>query len=502
MFQQALVSVSDKVGLADFLKPLVLQGLKVFSTGGTAEHLRSHGIEVVNVSDMTGFPEVMDGRVKTLHPHIYMSLLADQKNQSHLETLKNYQLKPFDLVICNLYPFEETIHRTSDLKNWIENIDIGGPAQIRAAAKNFQTVTVLVDPKDYPLVQSGNSEPDLRKKLAAKAFRHVSAYDSLIGNSLSALEDCRDDSLGGAHVQTLRYGENSQQSAQWYRQRGEKNGLHQSQILQGKELSYNNLLDLDSAVRCLQALGHNQLVGVIVKHTNPCAVAVATNAQDLIAKLLKCDPVSMFGGICAFNHTIDQNLAVKLCDVFFECLIAPEYTAEAIEVFKTKKNLRVLRWLQMSQINSQFEYRSILGGYLKQSSDHFYRSWLQNDYFQSEGEQADALMAEVCAGFLKSNAIAIVRNGQSLGFGMGQTNRVDAVDQAIQRARKFHGTLAGAVLASDAFFPFSDSIDLIAESGINLIIQPGGSLRDSEVMAAAQRHQIRMVMTGERHFKH
>lgn len=502
MFRRALVSVSDKQGLVDFLKPLVKEGLEVFSTGGTAKHLREAGVQVTDVSELTGFPEVMDGRVKTLHPNVHMSLLADQTNQNHLDTLKKYQLQPFDLVICNLYPFEATLEKTPDLKQWIENIDIGGPTQIRAAAKNFQSITIIVDPKDYPALLSQQVTMETRQKLAAKAFRHVSAYDSMIGQALAAEGDFDDDTLAGRKIQNLRYGENSQQSAQWFRLKGPQNGLHQAQICQGKELSYNNLLDLDAAVRCLQQLSPNQKNGVIVKHTNPCAVATSNSSMELVEKVLRCDPVSMFGGICAFNFHIDAAIAKKLSEVFLECLIAEDYSPEALTLFQAKKNLRILKWNEISKAHHNYEYRSILGGYLKQNTDLLNQDWVRKYPDLTAEIKTDALLAEVCAASLKSNAIAIVRGGHSLGFGMGQTNRVDAVQQALERAQKFHGNLRGAILASDAFFPFADSIDLIAASGIQIVVQPGGSLRDPEVLAAAEKFQIKMLLTGERHFKH
>lgn len=513
-FKNAIVSVSDKTGLVDFLKPFVAKGLRIVSTGGTYKHLKEAGFEVIDISEQTGFPEVLDGRVKTLHPRVHMAVLAKIDEPEHLQVLKENKIDLFDLVICNLYPFEKTLEKKAPFDELIENIDIGGPTLLRAASKNFHHVSVLCDPQDYSWVQQKTlSEEGLglesRKKLAARVFSHVSGYDSVIAETLKTFlegDQKEDDliSMAGRKVQSLRYGENPQQKSVWYSRRGEFEGLHKSRIIQGKELSYNNLLDLDSAVQLVQQF--QGPAAVSVKHNNPCGVGHDQDSLRALQKSLQADPVSVFGGIVAVNFEIQASHASLLSELFLECVIAPQISPEAVDIFSKKKNMRILEWPGLLSFKQDQEIKSIMGGFLIQDKDRITEG--QDSAWKIYGEISDTSIREdlcfgekVCAA-LKSNAIAIVAQGQTLGLGMGQVNRVDAVDQAIQRWKSHHPQAVNPVLISDAFFPFKDSIELIAKSGIKTILQPGGSMRDQEVIAAALQFGITLVMTGQRHFRH
>lgn len=504
-FKNALVSVSDKTGLADFIRPLAEKGLRVLSTGGTANYLRENGIEVVDVSDQTGFPEVMDGRVKTLHPKIHMALLARDHVPSDLELLREYGLEPIDLVVGNLYPFEEALKKSLDEQQQTEFIDIGGPSLLRASAKSYSRITVVCDPKDYAhLLEMPEVNLDERRRLASKVFSHVSAYDAMIAAHLGAGLEGPDISFGGHFVQELRYGENPQQKAGWFRRRGSQGGLHEAEILQGKALSYNNLLDLEAAVSTLREFKQGPAV-VSVKHTNPCGVGCGSTLSEATALSLKADPVSVFGGIVALNEKVTAGVARQLKELFLECIVAPDFDHEAMEILGKKKNLRVLKWPDMMTSDPGLLVRSISGGWLVQTQDEV-EGWSSN--WQVIGEtpsdevRKDLVLAwKVCA-HLKSNAIAIAGEGQSLGLGMGQVNRVDAVEQAISRMKQFHPDKGRVVLASDAFFPFPDSIEKAAAAGIRWVIQPGGSLKDDEVKAKAKELEVNLVMTGRRHFQH
>lgn len=507
MFKNALVSVSDKSGLADFIGFFAQRGMRVVSTGGTAQHLREAGIKVIDVSEQTGFEEVMDGRVKTLHPKVHMALLARQDHHGDEEVLKQFGVEKFDLVVGNLYPFENKLQAQGSTYELIESIDIGGPSFLRAAAKNWSRITVVCDPGDYAQLreQNGVATEDKRRFLAAKVFNHIASYDSMIAKWLSD-DPGKDWSLAGELVQPLRYGENPQQNAWWYRSPGSSHGLHQASILQGKALSYNNLLDLDAALAALSEFSDESAV-VAVKHNNPCGLAVGHSPLSVLESGLKADPVSVFGGIVATNFNIAKDEAKILEGLFLECLIAPKIEPEAQQIFKQKKNFRVLEWAELGQPRSSlFEVKTVLGGFLLQTHDK--RSTWSSDWkwtggcAPSDQERTDLMLAWKAAKYLKSNAIAIAGQGQSLGLGMGQVNRIDAVEQAISRWKKHHSTIESPVLASDAFFPFADSIERIAEAGIRWVIQPGGSVRDSEVLEAAEKHGIRMVLTGLRHFRH
>lgn len=502
-FRNALVSVSDKTGLVEFLKPLADQGLRIVSTGGTARHLREAGLKVVDVSEQTGFGEVMDGRVKTLHPHIHMALLARLENTEDDEVLKKFGIEAFDLVVVNLYPFEAALHTKKDRRDLIEKIDVGGPSMVRAAAKNHERITVVVNPDDYERVLSEKTTLEFREELAARAFAHIGSYDAMIAQALQRRDSSPHHVLGGRLVQRLRYGENPQQKAFWYKRRGAETGLHEAVILQGKELSYNNLLDLDSAIGLLRELEGPSAVAV--KHNNPCGAASAQTLDAAVEKCLSADPVSVFGGIVAMNHQVDGDVANRLCGLFLECVIAPEYSESAKTIFAKKKNLRVMSWADLGLRDPYWRITSVTGGYLIQEPDrlhHWSSEWLILGDHPDPQTRADLSFAWSVVAFLKSNAIAIAGDRTTLGLGMGQVNRVDAVELAIQRMRNHHPNVKRPVLASDAFFPFADSIDLIAKAGIKWVIQPGGSLRDGEVKSRAQELGIQMVLTGQRHFRH
>lgn len=505
-FRNALVSVSDKKGLVDFLKPFVAQGLRVVSTGGTLKHLRENGIAAIDISDQTGFPEVMDGRVKTLHPRVHMALLSRDGNAQDEALLAKEKLQPFDLLVVNLYPFEDAKARGVEGDELIEFIDIGGPSMLRSAAKNHSRIAVVADPKDYAWVsekalQAGLTIED-RRKLAAKVFSHTSRYDDLIARSLSPDVESW-NGLNGRLVSELRYGENPQQQASWYRDPMARSGLHDAQILHGKALSYNNLLDLDAA--CAAATEFRVATAIAVKHNNPCGVGTGPDILTAVRRSVAADPVSVFGGIIALNRPVDFATAEAMASIFLECVIAPGFSDEALERLKVKKDLRILLWPGLAEHQPVRQFKTIAGGYLVQSADRtsdWSDSWKVMGKNLTKEIKADLLLAwKVCA-HLRSNAIAIASEGASVGLGMGQVNRVDAVEQAIVRMRKHHPNAVSPVLASDAFFPFSDSMEKIADAGIRWVIQPGGSIRDEEVLNRAQALGITTVLTGTRHFRH
>jgi phosphoribosylaminoimidazolecarboxamide formyltransferase/IMP cyclohydrolase len=519
MIKNILVSVSDKVGLVDLLKPLVREGAQIVSTGGTAKHLMDAGFKVKDISELTGFPEVMGGRVKTLHPKVYMSLLAREWVPGDQEILKEQGLEYFDLVICNLYPFEQTLKaQASQLnkKELIEQIDIGGPTLLRAAAKNFSRVAVLCNPSDYQwfLNHKDSLSFEKRQLLASKVFFHVSAYDSLIAQTLSTLEmpqnienqETKDWSLGGTVVQTLRYGENPHQTAQWIAAKGAR-GLQDAEVLQGKVLSYNNILDLEAAWKLVRLFKNPG--SVVVKHNNPCGAAeVKNNIEEALNLSLAADPVSAFGGIVVLNRSVNAAMAHRLSEIFLECIMAPDFTEDALSVFDKKKNLRLLKWKDLMETPIGGEVKSVTGGFLLQSADINFDENLVSGHWTFVGEKpSESLMLDlqfgekVCAS-LKSNAICIVAQGKTLGMGMGQVNRVDAVQQAIERMKKHHGPQKDMILVSDAFFPFKDSVELAHQAGVKWILQPGGSVKDNEVIEAAKSFNINMILTNVRHFKH
>ncbi|MCC6138293.1 MAG: bifunctional phosphoribosylaminoimidazolecarboxamide formyltransferase/IMP cyclohydrolase [Bdellovibrionaceae bacterium] len=508
MFRRILASVSNKDGLVDFLKPFVEQGASVVSSGGTAGLLAKAGLPVTEVSDYTGFPECLGGRVKTLHPKVHMGLLFRADNESDADTLAQFEVQPFDLVIVNLYPYAEAQAQGLDDKELIEYIDIGGPAMLRASAKNYENVCVVCDPADYRWIAEKNGELSLddRRYLAAKVFRMTSTYDQMIAKDLyknlaSLNENSMPLMMQGELISSLRYGENPHQKAWWYSL--ESKGLHGAKILQGKPLSFNNILDLQAA--CTTVRSFSVPTAVVVKHNNSCGVASSENPTEALAKALKADPVSVFGGIVATNFPLTAEHVALMKDIFLECVLVPEVMDDVVEELGKKKNLRVLVWPELSDYSPSVDVRSVDGGMLVQEVDTVGDLSSGCQFIgatPTPAELEDLVFAwRVCAS-LKSNAISVCKNQQTLGLGMGQVNRVDAVKHALQRAKDFHGGVDGLVLASDAFFPFPDSIDIAAQSGVRWIVQPGGSIKDDEVIAAAKRHNINMVITGKRHFRH
>ena len=504
MYRRALISVSDKTGLEKFLKPLVRQGLDLVSTGGTGEFLKTKGFKVRDVEDLTGFPEVLSGRVKTLHPHVHMALLARQWIEADQKVLKQYGITPFDLVVGNLYPFEEQGKDLED-KELVEWIDVGGPSFLRAAAKNYFSITTVCSPEDYNAVQKG-TDLKQRKQLAAKVFERLSRYDSYIAHKLKEgdIKNIKRISFAGNFFKELRYGENPHQQAVWYKEA--TRGLHEAEILQGKALSYNNLLDFCAAVFTVRDFA--EPCAVAVKHNNPCGVAVADNISLAVEKTLNADPLSVFGGLLAFNRPLDLSSAEKLVDIFLEGLIAPDFSIEALDILKRKKNLRVLKWPEMLSLHiSSISIREVIGGFLVQTKDQVKQAWSKDwkivGNFPSKEVKRDLLFAWKICTHLKSNAVAIAKQGQSLGLGMGQVSRVDAVRLALDRIKKLHPLQKGdLILASDAFFPFSDSIELAKKGGVSWIIQPGGSIKDEQIFEKTLELGVNMVLTGQRHFKH
>lgn len=511
--QRALVSVSDKTGLIDFLKPLQALGLEIISTGGTLKFLTEAGFNAKDISVVTGFPEVLDGRVKTLHPNIHMGLLARKELSSHVEQMKAHSVDFFDLVIGNLYPFEKTaLNTNSTFEEQIENIDIGGPSFLRSAAKNFQNVIVISDPLDYEWVLQKYLTNSItlqdRKDLALKVFSLTSYYDALIVQKLSSKENLQESqylNLPLKKKQNLRYGENSQQKANWYYNPLIGKNLADAQILQGKELSYNNLLDLEASAGLV--LEFKQPACVAVKHNNPCGVAIAKNIFEATQKAVGSDTKSVFGGILAFNKTVDLQTVQFLQNIFLECLVAPDYTPEAIQFLIAKKNLRVLKWPNLNFDQKQIQYKSVSGGLLSQEEDFFSsENWSITGQKPNQQIHEDMLFGEKVCAYLKSNAIALVYKGQTVGLGMGQVNRVDSVNLALQRMQIFclenKIPTSEIVAISEAFFPFADSVGLLHEAGIQWVFQPGGSVKDQDVIDFVKLNKMNMVLSGARHFRH
>ncbi|HET6147322.1 MAG TPA: bifunctional phosphoribosylaminoimidazolecarboxamide formyltransferase/IMP cyclohydrolase [Polyangia bacterium] len=517
---RALISVSDKTGLADLARGLVEEGLEILSTGGTAKALYAAGVAVREVSDFTGAPEILDGRVKTLHPRVHGGILG-RPTAKHREEMRQAGLSPIDLVVVNLYPFRETVARGAAFEEVIENIDIGGPAMIRSAAKNHERVAVVVEPGDYARVLAeiqahGEVSAALRFELARKAFAHTAAYDGAVASYLgrvtapdAPLADFPQTLHLSARLErSLRYGENPHQKAAFYVQDGAAGpSLARAQVLQGKELSYNNLLDLDAAMRIAAEFAPPAVA--IIKHSNPCGVAISeVGIADAYRRARETDPVSAFGGIVAINRPVDGELGRELSETFLECVIAPGYAPEALAVLSAKKNLRLLSYdfardAQDPATAVDMDVRSVAGGFLVQTRDTTTSAAgegrVASRRAPSPAELIDLDFAWRVAKHVKSNAIVFAGAGRTLGIGAGQMSRVDSVRIAISKAR---APLAGAVLASDAFFPFRDSIDEAARAGVTAVIQPGGSVRDDEVLTAADEHGMAVVLTGERHFRH
>jgi len=503
MTKIALLSVSDKSGIVDLAKFLIEQGdWQIISSGGTAQLLQEHHIPVVKVADYTGSPEILGGRVKTLHPKIHGGILARRDMTSDAEDLLAQNIPLIALVVVNLYPFQQTISRPDvSLEEAIEQIDIGGPTLLRAGAKNFKFVTVLCDPSQYPQFIALNGKTDLtyRRELAVSAFRHVQAYDQAIADYLAGTPSY---TLQGINPKPLRYGENPHQSATWYQVGQTPSGWSTAQQLQGKELSYNNLLDLESARSLIAEFKDDLPCAVIVKHNNPCGVAIAPTLDEAYEKAFNSDSTSAFGGIVALNRPILETTAHALTATFLECVVAPACSPNAREILSKKANLRVLVLPDLN-CGSPETVRLIAGGLLVQASDHApvdTSTWQVVSQCQPDDLTIKELLFawKVCR-HVKSNAIVISKNLCTVGIGAGQTNRVGSAQIALNQA----GALAqGAVLASDGFLPFSDTVELAAEAGISAIIQPGGSLRDQESIDCADRHRIAMIFTGQRHFLH
>lgn len=518
VIKTALLSVSDKTGLVEFARALAGRGVKMLSTGGTAKLLQDSGIAVTEVSEHTGFPEMLDGRVKTLHPTIHGGILARRDLPAHVEAIRQAGIETIDLVVVNLYPFTQTIARAGcTLEEAIENIDIGGPAMVRSAAKNHAHVAVVTDPADYAAIlhemQTANGAvgAPMRFALAQKAFSHTAAYDGAISNYLTALgsDGRRADfpqrlNLNFELAQTLRYGENPHQNAAFYRDLEPAAGsLARYTQLQGKALSYNNIADADAAWECVRSF--SQAACVIVKHANPCGVAVAGHTLEAYRLAFATDPTSAFGGIIAFNRELDVETAQAVSGQFVEVLIAPAVTPAARALLAKKENLRLLE-VPLAPGANRFETKRVGGGMLVQSPDDFNVAAADLKVVTrvqpSPQQLEDLLFAWRVAKFVKSNAIVFCANGQTRGVGAGQMSRVDSARIASIKAQNAGLTLAGSVVASDAFFPFRDGLDVVAEAGAVAVIQPGGSLRDSEVIAAADERGIAMVFTAHRHFRH
>lgn len=537
MKKRALVSVSDKSGVVEFCKGLTECGFEIISTGGTAKALKEAGLKVIGISDITGFPECLDGRVKTLHPNVHAGLLAMRSNAEHMAQLEKLNINTIDIVCVNLYPFKATLERGADFATCIENIDIGGPTMIRAAAKNYQDVAVIVDPGDYSKVlaelKSGGVSLDTKKYLQYKVFAHTAVYDSLISNYLaSQLGITFPDEVTFAYkkAQDMRYGENPQQSAVFYNEQLIRKGsLSAAKQLWGKELSYNNINDANGALELLKEFGDVPAV-VACKHANPCGVGTGASIHEAYLRAYNSDPVSVFGGILAINGTVDEATATEINKIFIEIVIAPAYTAGALKILEGKKNIRLLQLENISSRHesSAFDMKKVYGGLLVQQYDESlisgedlnlftkkaaietvtlpdgkqkttYGTGVVTDRVPTEEEIEALLFNWKVVKHTKSNAIVIGKAGRTTGIGMGQTNRIWAAQQAIAHAGE---EAKGSVMASDAFFPFSDCVEECVKAGITAIIQPGGSIRDKDSVDACNAAGIAMVFVGDRHFKH
>ncbi|MDR6658084.1 phosphoribosylaminoimidazolecarboxamide formyltransferase/IMP cyclohydrolase [Tardiphaga robiniae] len=521
---RALLSVSDKSGLIEFARALSAHGIDLVSTGGTAKAIAAAGLKVSDVSDLTGFPEMMDGRVKTLHPKVHGGLLAIRDNAEHAKAMKDHGISQIDLLVVNLYPFEETVAKNASYEDCIENIDIGGPAMIRAASKNHDDVTVVVEPSDYQSVldelatNKGATTLTLRRRLAAKAYARTAAYDAAISNWFA--DQLKIDApdfraVGGKLVEALRYGENPHQTAAFYSTPELRPGVSSARQLQGKQLSYNNINDTDAAYECIAEFDPKRTAAcVIVKHANPCGVAEGSNLIDAYRKALACDSTSAFGGIIAMNRTLDAETAQTITEILTEVIIAPDATEEAIAIIAKRRNIRLLLAGSLPDPRAPgLTYKTVAGGLLVQSRDNA----VVDDMIlkpvtkrqPTEAELRDLKFAFRVAKHVKSNTIIYAKNLATVGIGAGQMSRVDSARIAARKAQDAAAELKlaepmtkGSVVASDAFFPFADGLLVAIEAGATAVIQPGGSIRDDEVIKAADDAGIAMVFTGVRHFKH
>jgi phosphoribosylaminoimidazolecarboxamide formyltransferase/IMP cyclohydrolase len=521
---RALLSVSDKSGLIEFARALAAHGVDLVSTGGTAKAIADAGLKVTDVSELTGFPEMMDGRVKTLHPKVHGGLLAIRDNAEHAKSMKDHGIAPIDLLVVNLYPFEATVDRGASEEDCIENIDIGGPAMIRAAAKNHNDVAVVVEASDYQAVldalaaNNGATTLSLRKKLAAKAYARTAAYDAAISNWFAdqlKIEAPDFRAFGGRLVQSLRYGENPHQSASFYRTPDQRFGVATARQVQGKELSYNNINDTDAAYECVAEFDAQRTAAVaIIKHANPCGVAEGKDLAEAYRKALACDSTSAYGGIIAFNRTLDADAANAIAGIFTEVIIAPDATDEAIAIIGRRKNLRLLLAGGLPDPRALgLTAKTVAGGLLVQGRDNAVVDDMTlktvTKRAPTEAELRDLRFAFRVAKHVKSNTIIYAKDLATVGIGAGQMSRVDSARIAARKAEDAAKELKlaapmtkGSVVASDAFFPFADGLLVAIEAGATAVIQPGGSMRDDEVIKAADEHGIAMVLTGTRHFKH
>lgn len=509
--KRALVSVYDKRGIVEFVEELVELGWEIVSTGGTYSKLKEAGLDVIEVDDVTNFPEILDGRVKTLNPYIHGGILYKRDDKGHIKTLEEEKISPIDMVVNNLYPFEETIKKPGVSQDEIiENIDIGGPSMIRAAAKNFKFVTTLIDPEDYgrvldELKTGGETSIETRRYLARKVFNYTSYYDTLISNYFNEIEDVKFPetmTLAFKNRTELRYGENPHQDAAFYQETGKIKGtLAGARQLHGKELSFNNINDSNGALEALKSFTEPTIVAV--KHANPCGIASGDNLLEAYDKAYECDPVSIFGGIVAANREIEKDVAERINSIFIEVVMAPSFTDEALEILKKKKNIRLL--IIEDILDGEYrelDMKKVLGGFLVQDRNTILfqdEVKVATDRQPTEEEMKDLEFAWAAAKAVKSNGVVLVKDRATIGIGLGEVNRVWAVANAVERA----GDKAeGAVLASDGFFPFKDSIETLAEAKVSAVIQPGGSIRDEEVIEEANKNNMAMVFAGMRHFKH
>ncbi|RZJ39330.1 MAG: bifunctional phosphoribosylaminoimidazolecarboxamide formyltransferase/IMP cyclohydrolase [Chryseobacterium sp.] len=502
--KRTLISVSDKSGLTDFARYLEEQNYELISTGGTFKHLKDAGLNPIQIDEVTDFPEMLDGRVKTLHPKVHGGLLAVRSNEEHMKTVQEYEIGLIDMVIVNLYPFFENVNKEISLDEKVEFIDIGGPSMLRSAAKNFNSVVVLTDVNDYEIIrnemsENGDSTIETRKKLAGKVFNLTSAYDAAISRML--LDEEYPTYLNASYkkVSDLRYGENPHQSAAYYTSTFENGAMKDFEILGGKELSFNNLRDMDLCWKVVNEF-KDELACCAVKHSTPCGVAVGTSALETYTKTFECDPVSIFGGIIGMNYKVDAATAEELNKTFLEIVMATDFDEDALEILRKKKNLRIIKI--KNQVTDKQAWVKIDGGMLVQSADDQFSEdiKLMTETAPTDEQRKALLFSQRVVKYVKSNAIVVSNGVQAIGIGGGQVNRIWATQQAIERAKeKFDGEL---VLASDAFFPFRDVVDFCAQEGIKAIIQPGGSMRDNDSIEAANEHQIPMLFTGMRHFLH
>jgi phosphoribosylaminoimidazolecarboxamide formyltransferase/IMP cyclohydrolase len=511
MPKSALISVSDKDGIVEFAKGLKKHGVKIISTGGTAKLLAESGVEIIEIGEFTGFPEMLDGRVKTLHPKVHGGILNVRDNSEHQATMKEHGLEDIDMVVVNLYPFEATVAKGAEHDEVVENIDIGGPSMIRSAAKNHKFVTIIVDNGDFDRVlaemDNGGTELDTRIDLARKAYSHTGVYDSIIAsyfNKKLGVKFPEEIAIPARKKQGMRYGENPHQDSAFYvKPLVNEASVSTGKQLQGKELSFNNIADIHATLELVKEFKKPAVA--IIKHTNPCGCAIGESVSEAYDKALECDPVSAFGGIVGVNREVDRDLADKLANIFLEVVLAPSFSKEALEVLAPKKNLRLI---ELGDItgghDNELDIKNVTGGLLLQDRDLHEIDDIRSLNVPTDRKPTDAEyealdFAWIVAKHVKSNAIVYTTEDRTIGVGAGQMSRVDSSKIAASKAQK---ELKGTVMASDAFFPFRDSVDEAAERGITAIVSPGGSIRDDEVIAAANEHGIAMVFTGVRHFKH